>query len=343
MCDAVADAHELGIVHCDLKPANIFLEVLRDGTEVVKVLDFGIARLVGQAGVGRMVDERPALDVLQSWRESEPSSEQAIDDRSTTRDQFVGTPRYMAPEQINGDAVRPATDSYAIASIAYRLLFGRVPFEGPTDAILVRKAAGHLPSMEGSPTLPDEVRSVMLACFQFDPASRPSPQTLAQVVRTAAQSSEPQVIGIDDPDLQNQLLLATEAMTDLARRIGLFDNYATDQEGYAHIRDRLARLEELTVRLNEALVVERPRESHALRSALAGFREAAGRFQRQLGTLSMQGFAGPHHEYLAALSYAALSEPWVTPAHEPIAASQGRRGGETGGGFGGIVSTEPVR
>jgi serine/threonine-protein kinase len=98
VCDAVETAHSRGIVHRDLKPANIFLAV-DDGGARAKVLDFGIARLVAGSS-GR---------------------------RSTTHG-IVGTPQYMAPEQLRGEEPSPAWDVWALTVIAYEMLHGGHPF-----------------------------------------------------------------------------------------------------------------------------------------------------------------------------------------------------------------------
>jgi len=94
---ALAKAHEAGIVHRDLKPENLFLTRREDGSPLVKVLDFGIAKLTAESGV------------------------------LTRSDQFLGTPAYMAPEQAEsqGAPVTAATDLYAIGLIAFRLLVGK--------------------------------------------------------------------------------------------------------------------------------------------------------------------------------------------------------------------------
>jgi len=94
---ALSKAHEAGIVHRDLKPENLFLTRREDGSPLVKVLDFGIAKLTAESGV------------------------------LTRSDQFLGTPAYMAPEQAEsqGAPVTAASDLYAIGLIAFRLLVGR--------------------------------------------------------------------------------------------------------------------------------------------------------------------------------------------------------------------------
>lgn len=88
-------AHQLGIVHRDLKPENLFLTTLDDGSQIVKILDFGIARIAESPGM-------------------------------TKSGQLFGTPLYMAPEQARGDIelIGPATDIFAFGMIAYRLLTG---------------------------------------------------------------------------------------------------------------------------------------------------------------------------------------------------------------------------
>jgi len=110
--EAVAHAHRLGIVHRDLKPANVF--ILKDGA--VKVLDFGLAKELGDASV-------------------------------TTTGQGLGTPAYMAPEVFTGARkiaeIGPEGDVYALGVIAYRLFTGRMPFNLPEDASSL-EAVAHL-------------------------------------------------------------------------------------------------------------------------------------------------------------------------------------------------------
>lgn len=104
VCSSLAEAHARGIVHRDIKPANIFL--LREQLEedFVKVLDFGIAKLI------------------------EPGEE-----NFTEAGLIVGTPYYMSPEQARGsNSLGPATDTYSLGVVLYELVTGRLPFEGQT-------------------------------------------------------------------------------------------------------------------------------------------------------------------------------------------------------------------
>lgn len=100
LCGAFALAHEAGVIHRDLKPENIILLDRKNRVDQLKVLDFGIARLTATE-----------------------------DGELTTQGQIMGTPAFMAPEQITGSApISPKTDIYALGVLAYNLITGRTPF-----------------------------------------------------------------------------------------------------------------------------------------------------------------------------------------------------------------------
>jgi eukaryotic-like serine/threonine-protein kinase len=104
VADALQAAHDLGIVHRDLKPDNIMLTRGRTGGDVVKVVDFGIAKAIG-----------------------------GDDSQKVTRTGLVvGTPEFMSPEQLAGDKVDGRTDVYALALVLYKMLTGKLPFEAST-------------------------------------------------------------------------------------------------------------------------------------------------------------------------------------------------------------------
>ncbi len=111
---AVGAAHAKGIIHRDLKPDNIFLIGQDEQQDFVKLLDFGISKVLD-------IDEQIAFTKL------------------TTTGVVMGTPLYMAPEQALGDVVEAAADIYACGVILYELLAGKPPFEGATYAVLVGK------------------------------------------------------------------------------------------------------------------------------------------------------------------------------------------------------------
>jgi serine/threonine-protein kinase len=104
-------AHGHGIVHRDLKPGNVMLVTDGEGGEVVKLVDFGIARL----------DERDAV----------------VDERLTLTGKMTGTPNYMSPEQIRGEAVDARSDVYALGLIVHEMLSGRPAFSGRTPITIV--------------------------------------------------------------------------------------------------------------------------------------------------------------------------------------------------------------
>ena len=106
VCRALAAAHDRGVVHRDLKPGNIFLVQREDNPDFVKVLDFGIAKLVA-------ADEAPA-------------------EALTRTGEVVGTTPYMAPELAAGEPFDHRVDVYAVGVILFQLLCGRLPYRGKT-------------------------------------------------------------------------------------------------------------------------------------------------------------------------------------------------------------------
>jgi serine/threonine-protein kinase len=143
LLDALAAAHEAGVIHRDLKPDNVF--VTRQGRVVV--LDFGIAKLVpelSQAGASAM---------------------------ATTTGSLLGTPAFMSPEQIMGRAATAATDVYAVGVILYQALCGRLPFEGGSLFDLLQKhVSAAPPALAGD--VPAGVAAVVLRALAKEPRDR---------------------------------------------------------------------------------------------------------------------------------------------------------------------------
>ena len=104
---ALAEAHDAGIVHRDMKPGNVMLMLTRSGDDFAKVLDFGIAKLREEGGV------------------------------TTSAGAIVGTPNYLPPEQARGDAVDARSDLYALGCVLYELVAGRPPFVAPNPMAVV--------------------------------------------------------------------------------------------------------------------------------------------------------------------------------------------------------------
>ncbi len=116
---ALDEAHAMGVVHRDFKPENIFIEMLRTGKEHVKVLDFGIAKLRGEA-----------------------------DPNLTSRGAVCGTPEYMSPEQIRGEELDARSDVYAAGVVLYEMLTGTRPFE--THGAVIEILQAHLTQEAGA-------------------------------------------------------------------------------------------------------------------------------------------------------------------------------------------------
>ncbi|HEX5691405.1 MAG TPA: serine/threonine-protein kinase, partial [Roseiflexaceae bacterium] len=125
---ALAAAHEAGIIHRDIKPENVMIR--RDG--LVKVLDFGLAKLIGSKS-----EEEAARSTPQPFS----PAEMLFPVQSTASSAVMGTPRYMSPEQANGETVDTRTDLFSLGVMLYEMVTGRPPFTGETprkvlDAIL---------------------------------------------------------------------------------------------------------------------------------------------------------------------------------------------------------------
>ena len=150
VCDALAAAHAMGVVHRDLKPDNILLASQPGADDVVKILDFGIAKVAGHN------EERTALTQIGA---------------------IMGTPQYMSPEQIDATGqVGPATDLYALAVITFELIAGRPPFEDKESiALLIKHLRDRPPRLrEVAPTLqvPEAVEQFLQRNLAKDPVQR---------------------------------------------------------------------------------------------------------------------------------------------------------------------------
>jgi eukaryotic-like serine/threonine-protein kinase len=142
---ALKHAHDRGIIHRDLKPANIMLTTGDDQSAVVKLTDFGVAKLFA----------RPPL---------------------TAAGSFVGTAAYLAPEQAVGKPATKRSDFYSLGGVLYTLLTGRPPFPGENVAELIHKHCYAIPDRPQMlvPDLPHDLDGLVMQLLEKDPARRPT-------------------------------------------------------------------------------------------------------------------------------------------------------------------------
>jgi serine/threonine protein kinase len=162
---ALEAAHDKGITHRDLKPDNVFLQRVARERPVVKLLDFGLAKLADEDGrIAR-----------------------------TQTGQLLGTPVYMSPEQCRAKGVDHRTDIYALGCIAYALICGRVPFNADNTAELIAAHLSELPPIPRSlfPAIPPQLDGLLFAMLAKDPARRPTLQQIRRTIATVRSSVYP--------------------------------------------------------------------------------------------------------------------------------------------------------
>lgn len=152
---ALAEAHTAGIVHRDLKPANIYLTRHGDTQDHVKVIDFGLVKEIGRdAGLSQSGE-------------------------------VLGTPAYMAPEQVEGGDMGPHTDVYALGVVLFECLTGQQPFQGKTSIATLmmhlHEEPPDLRELTDDPDLPPALAWLVGACLAKRPADRP--RDMREVVR----------------------------------------------------------------------------------------------------------------------------------------------------------------
>ncbi len=158
LCEALGAAHDVGVVHRDLKPDNIFLTERAGTSDFVKVLDFGVAKLL----------QDPSMTPL----------------AQSAQGMILGTPLYMSPEQASGETVDRRADLYAVGTLLYEMLAGHLPFIEASFAKLVvtlnQQPPPPLPPLtRAGEAIPEGLQQVVERCLAKAPEDRY--QTMAQL------------------------------------------------------------------------------------------------------------------------------------------------------------------
>ncbi len=148
ICRALREAHSLGVIHRDLKPANVYLVEHADEQDFVKVLDFGLVKNVDGSATEEL----------------------------TQAGLFMGSPKYMSPEQIRGDKVDARTDIYSLGIVLYEMITGKVPFDRANSVNIlmahVNEAPPPLKEMNPNSDATPQIESVIMRCLAKDPKDR---------------------------------------------------------------------------------------------------------------------------------------------------------------------------
>ncbi|MDI1480933.1 serine/threonine-protein kinase [Polyangium sp. y55x31] len=211
-CEALAEAHALGIVHRDLKPDNLFLTQAHDGSPCVKVLDFGVSKLLHDEGPTR-----------------------------TSTGAIVGSPLYMSPEQINAARdIDGRSDIWAMGIILFQLVTGECPFGGSNVLQILAQLANKKPPAPSSlrRDLPPALDAVVLRCLEKDrerrypdmvalardlaPLARPDPEPpaalVARIERVHALATKKAAMSTAaEPEAHASFVLRVDRASDLGR------------------------------------------------------------------------------------------------------------------------------
>lgn len=176
VCAALGAAHAVGVVHRDVKPDNLFLVHRAGQHDFVKVLDFGVAKILTSEGTGNTLDGT-----------------------------IIGTPTYMAPEQAAGLPVDHRADIYAVGNLLYEMLSGHPPFQAPAFGQLVVQIITQPPPplpkrLASGELMPPALAELVLRCLAKEPEARPRRLEEVTTALLTLGSKAPAVVHLGDPD-----------------------------------------------------------------------------------------------------------------------------------------------
>jgi eukaryotic-like serine/threonine-protein kinase len=252
MARAIARAHDLGVVHRDLKPENVFICRRADGSDLVKIIDFGIARAKG-------------------------------DSRLTNAGELFGTPQYMAPERVSAGDTGPSVDLYALGVIFFETATGELPFDANDPTTLLIK---HMNEPPPSPRaihgqVPEKLDTLVLQLLEKNPRTRPVDLhrvesdlvALARELRLAIPPEPENDPASSAPPVRT---LPAAAVTQWGARVELFEQMLSGMRGADATPDLLRMLGEVKDLVRE----------------LSDARKSSAREQRTLDEIDVRGREG---------------------------------------------------
>jgi tRNA A-37 threonylcarbamoyl transferase component Bud32 len=265
MARGIARAHDLGVVHRDLKPENVFVCRRADGTDLIKLLDFGIAR--------------------------------SRDDPSLTAvGELFGTPQYMAPERVTAGEAGPSVDLYALGVIFYEAVTGKLPFEAADATSFLVKHMKERPRAPRAvdPGVPPKLDALVMQLLEKDPRARPvdAHRVEQDLLALAAVLNAPIPPDADkDPESIESAVFprpqaGAEVAGDWAARLGVFGEMLTRAQTTRMADPGGARPSEPTD-LEATLA-----EMNAFVEELAAARQSSAREQRALEEVDARGREG---------------------------------------------------
>lgn len=225
----VEHAHERGVVHRDLKPHNMILTAGRGGSEVVKLLDFGVAKVI--SGTGSM-------------------------SRLTQDGDLIGTAAYMAPESFMAPSSDPRGDIYSIGCVLYELLTGQTPYSGK----LLAQMEGHtngaipVPSQNAAGEIPPALDTICLTCLAKSPDDRyPTASALRMALEQVASSGHASRTSMSDTAVAKTIAGSTAIADTMAGTLAYGGIHTTEVGGRGPGSHPLGAVNEYAAALRESL------------------------------------------------------------------------------------------